>query len=82
MSLLGSLVESLFKGDGQYPCPKCEKSYVHLRNLHRHLKNECGIEPSYQCPMCPKKCRYNFTLKSHILKHTTLSDTSQNIEQL
>lgn len=71
------MTDSLFKGEGQFPCPKCEKSYVHLRNLHRHLKNECGIEPSYQCPWCSKKCRYKFTLKSHIYgKHSSTSAMS------
>lgn len=64
------MVDYLFKGDGQFACPNCEKSYVHKRNLSRHLKNECGIEPSYHCPWCPKICKYKFTLKSHIFgKH-------------
>ncbi|XP_050535140.1 zinc finger protein 567-like [Daktulosphaira vitifoliae] len=66
ISLLGAIVDGILRGEGQFQCPKCEKCYVHLRNLHRHLKNECGIEPSYQCPWCPKKCRYKFTLRSHI----------------
>lgn len=71
------MVESLFTGDAQFSCPNCEKSYVHSRNLHRHLKNECGIEPSYQCPWCSKKFKYNFTLKSHILgKHSSTIDMS------
>lgn len=48
-------------------CIHCGKAYVYSHDLKRHQRIECGNkEPLFQCPMCPKKCRYKFALQSHI----------------
>ncbi|KAJ4427486.1 hypothetical protein ANN_25134 [Periplaneta americana] len=42
------------KAIGQFKCPRCSKTYRHYRTLKRHLKLECGKQPQFQCPFCPR----------------------------
>nr|CAD7193552.1 unnamed protein product [Timema douglasi] len=30
------------KSLGSYPCPQCQRSYIHKKNLRRHMMFECG----------------------------------------
>nr|CAD7261738.1 unnamed protein product [Timema shepardi] len=39
----------------KYRCPNCGKVYSYNRSLRRHLRLECGKEPLYQCPHCPRR---------------------------
>uniref|UniRef100_A0A1B0CV31 C2H2-type domain-containing protein n=1 Tax=Lutzomyia longipalpis TaxID=7200 RepID=A0A1B0CV31_LUTLO len=54
----------------QHTCPRCQKMYTYKKNLQRHLKFECGVEPMEQCRLCSYVTRYRHSLKSHMnLKH-------------
>jgi uncharacterized C2H2 Zn-finger protein len=50
------------------PNPACGKSYKYSKNLKRHLKFECGIEPQQQCVYCSYVTRYKQSLMQHIQK--------------
>lgn len=52
-----------------FVCPQCGKVYHHKKTLSRHIRQECGIEPELQCPMCPYKARRAYVLTSHIRTH-------------
>ena len=54
----------------QFKCTTCGKNYIHRSSLARHQSLECGKEPQFQCPYCPKKSKLKSNLKQHIiLKH-------------
>ena len=56
--------------DNQFKCTACGKNYIHRSSLARHQSLECGKEPQFQCPYCPKKSKLKSNLKQHIiLKH-------------
>ncbi|XP_046663265.1 early growth response protein 2-like isoform X2 [Homalodisca vitripennis] len=56
-----------------FQCMRCSRAYSRASDLTRHLRLECGVEPQFQCPHCPKRCRHNYHLNSHIInKHSTL----------
>nr|CAI5865337.1 unnamed protein product [Callosobruchus analis] len=47
----------------------CNKIYHHKKTLSRHIRQECGIEPEFQCPHCPYRARRAYVLNSHIKGH-------------
>lgn len=54
-------------------CPnECGKKYKHRTNLLRHTKNECGMEPKFKCPHCPKAYTQNASLKFHLIRQHTI----------
>uniref|UniRef100_A0A8D9DPJ0 Longitudinals lacking protein, isoform G n=1 Tax=Cacopsylla melanoneura TaxID=428564 RepID=A0A8D9DPJ0_9HEMI len=54
-----------------FPCNRCGRTYRYKRNLQQHEKNECGREPSHQCPVCPYRTKQKGTLKIHFnIKHS------------
>lgn len=50
---------------GSFRCQRCGNFYTYKKNLLRHLNLECGKEPQFQCPYCPKKAKH----KNHMLRH-------------
>ncbi|KAK7573646.1 hypothetical protein V9T40_010837 [Parthenolecanium corni] len=48
---------------GCYSCPRCHNSYRWKKNLTRHLKLECGKEPTLQCPLCPLRTKHKSSLR-------------------
>lgn len=52
---------------GNFACFQCGRSYIRKDSLQRHLNYECGIEPQFQCPFCPQKCKR----KAHQIRHIT-----------
>lgn len=58
-------------------CPKCNKYYHQRYNLLRHLKNECGIEPRFNCTFCAYICKRKDNLRYHMLRRH-----AQNIQTL
>lgn len=53
-------------GCTQYPCPKCPKIYRGKYTLARHLKLECGKQPTNRCEMCGQMFVHRHRLLSHI----------------
>ncbi|KYN32070.1 Longitudinals lacking protein, isoforms N/O/W/X/Y [Trachymyrmex septentrionalis] len=49
----------------QYKCDKCNKVYKNKGSLKRHTKDECGILPRFNCPICEYRCKQ----KSNLLRH-------------
>jgi hypothetical protein len=63
-----------------FKCVKCGRNYSHRRNLWRHLKLECGKEPTFQCAYCPKKTKQKVHMKSHIaVRHNRFSGKQQYV---
>lgn len=61
-----------------FKCPDCGRCYLHRRSLWRHMKLECGKEPMFQCPHCPKRSKLKENLKQHIIfVHGNFSDRNQ-----
>ncbi|KAF2886193.1 hypothetical protein ILUMI_19980 [Ignelater luminosus] len=50
---------------GHFICAKCGRSYNRKDSLRRHLTYECGKDPQFQCPFCPRK----FKRKAHPTRH-------------
>jgi uncharacterized Zn-finger protein len=64
-----------------FKCTTCGKNYIHRSSLARHKNLECGKEPQFQCPYCPKKSKLKSNLKQHIiLKHeiARMQETQQH----
>lgn len=53
------------EADRPYKCDVCGKAYLHIRNLHRHVKLECGKAPGFNCSVCS----YKAYQKVHVQKH-------------
>lgn len=49
-----------------YPCKNCGKIYNYYSSLARHLKHECGVDPKFQCPLCPYKTKHKSSLNTHL----------------
>nr|XP_012225951.1 PREDICTED: zinc finger protein Xfin-like [Linepithema humile] len=45
----------------QYMCSICGNMYVYHSSLQRHVREECGKPPKYQCLYCPKKSKLRYT---------------------
>jgi len=54
---------------GQFECHKCGSAYKHRHHMYRHMKHECGVEPKFHCPYCPKRYRQKCYLRIHVLKN-------------
>uniref|UniRef100_A0ABD2WTG7 C2H2-type domain-containing protein n=1 Tax=Trichogramma kaykai TaxID=54128 RepID=A0ABD2WTG7_9HYME len=52
-----------------YVCHRCGRSYTFKSNMMRHQRLECGVEPRFQCPECPKRFKHRHHLDDHRLKH-------------
>lgn len=57
------------RGQGRYFCDNCGRRYHQAKNLRRHVQNECGKQPSYQCSYCPYRATYKSYLEIHMVKH-------------
>lgn len=69
-SNLLSLVFGCQTATQQFSCSKCLKRYKYKGDLVRHQRYECGVEPQFQCHLCPYKAKQKGTLKTHVvLKH-------------
>lgn len=51
---------------GPFYCPRCNNHYMWKKNLMRHMKLECGKEPSFQCPICPLRTKHKSSLLGHV----------------
>ena len=53
--------------DGKFPCPHCNKTYLHAKHLKRHLLRHTGDRP-YMCHLCTDTFSRSDILKRHFLK--------------
>lgn len=58
------------RGQGGFACNNCDRRYHQLKNLKRHVINECGKQPMHQCTVCPYRATYRSYLQVHMMKHT------------
>ncbi|XP_014250718.1 longitudinals lacking protein-like isoform X3 [Cimex lectularius] len=49
-------------------CPTCHKCYSSQHTLRRHIRLECGKEPQFHCPYCPRKTKQRYNLMLHIAR--------------
>lgn len=51
-------------------CPNmCGRSYkgnFRKYSLKRHLFNECGVDPRFECPVCQKRFKDKGSMKRHV----------------
>lgn len=52
---------------GKFPCLHCQKTYLHLKHLKRHLLRHTGDRP-YQCVLCKDTFSRSDILKRHFQK--------------
>lgn len=45
----------------------CGRSYKNKQHLTRHMTNECGVQPKFQCKYCKKCFTRKQTLKIHLV---------------
>ncbi|XP_066584379.1 longitudinals lacking protein, isoforms H/M/V isoform X4 [Prorops nasuta] len=63
-------------------CLKCDKTFSNLQNLKKHMNYYCEMEPSFQCPLCPRKTRLSIFLAYHMNiahSHARRSNNSLNL---
>ncbi|THW87184.1 hypothetical protein D6D15_06874 [Aureobasidium pullulans] len=53
--------------DGKFPCPHCNKTYLHAKHLKRHLLRHTGDRP-YMCHLCKDTFSRSDILKRHFQK--------------
>lgn len=58
-----------FISDDFHQCVNCRRSYKYKGSLDRHLKYECGKEPQFYCPNCPKKFHLKHNWERHQMVH-------------
>lgn len=63
--------KSAKKDQQKHPCPSCDKSFMHLSILAKHIKTH--TDPTvYECDICKKRYRLLSKLRLHIrMRHTT-----------
>ncbi|RPA80644.1 hypothetical protein BJ508DRAFT_327182 [Ascobolus immersus RN42] len=67
--------------DGKFPCPNCNKTYLHAKHLKRHLLRHTGDRP-YQCVICRDTFSRSDILKRHFQKCTLRNGNPTNASHL
>lgn len=67
--------------DGLEFCPNlCGRSYrgrYRTKNIKRHLRYECGVQPQFQCDVCLKRFTHNSDRKKHmVIIHKALLESN------
>ncbi|XP_071449197.1 longitudinals lacking protein, isoforms H/M/V isoform X11 [Hetaerina americana] len=52
-----------------YHCGRCGRTFKHYSSLGRHNRYECGVEPKFQCSMCPLKFKQRYNMIIHARRH-------------
>ncbi|XP_014278480.1 zinc finger protein 135 [Halyomorpha halys] len=48
-------------------CEKCGKYFRHVVNMETHQREECGQEPSLECPLCDTRFHFKAQLNAHLI---------------
>lgn len=59
-------INHVMASGSRFRCDKCGKNYLSQDYLIKHQKTQCGVEPKFQCPCCPYKCKTKGNLGSHV----------------
>lgn len=49
-----------------FKCDQCPRSYKNKRGLMKHLRNECGLDPRFQCTLCDHRSKRKDLLRVHL----------------
>ncbi|XP_060839303.1 zinc finger protein 2-like [Rhopalosiphum padi] len=66
--------------NGRWICPNsyCGRTYKKKFSLYRHCRQECGVEPQYQCLyfcpisgryICPNTCGRSYKERHNLIRH-------------
>lgn len=50
----------------RYGCGRCRRTYSQKKTLGRHLRFDCGQNPSFECQMCPRMFKHGYMLLKHM----------------
>lgn len=67
------------RGQGRFACDNCDRRYHQMKNLRRHVMNECGKQPMHQCSFCPYRATYKSYLQVHMMKHAKKNFTPRTV---
>lgn len=56
----------------KYHCPNCNRVYLRLYCLNRHLRVECNKAPKFKCQICSNWFKYKHNLSAHMKLHVEL----------
>jgi len=58
---------SLFSASSlkSWSCYRCGKRYMWRDSLKKHLRIECGKDPTFECPICGRKFKHKHRWQSH-----------------
>lgn len=56
----------VFSRGVRYGCARCKKTYLQKKTLGRHLRFDCGQNPTFACQMCSKKFKHGYILLKHM----------------
>lgn len=48
-----------------WSCHRCGKRYMWRDSLKKHLRVECGKDPTFECPICGRKFKHKHRWQSH-----------------
>lgn len=87
MCVYVNVIDDMACSEGLQFCPNmCGRSYrgkYRTKNIKRHLRYECGVQPQFQCDVCMKRFTHNSDRKKHmVMIHKTLLDSSNALSYL
>ncbi|XP_033231832.1 zinc finger protein 595-like [Belonocnema kinseyi] len=63
----------------KHTCEKCARSYKWKRDLNRHLKYECDVNPQFTCNFCGKLFRRKSHMNGHIVQVHQKIDSKKSV---